>query len=124
MSNDRGLDDRGGAGGWAVHGGGTRGGAGGDGDPHPANGASAQTASVRIPRRLTLAHHAELDRREVQRAILKHLTEVCKQKGIQVPADAADFAERAQVFFHGPANADGSRDPVPLDSVMITWEEG
>ena len=114
MSNDGRMDDRGGAGGREMYEDRARGGTRGNGDHHPANGTSRPAG-----KRLTLAHHAELDRREVQRAILKHLTEVCKQKGIQVPPDAADFAERAQIFFHGP---DG--EPVPLDSVMITWEEG
>ena len=50
---------------------------------------------------------------------MKHLADICRSRGVQVPADPVDFLNRARVHF-----LDAQGRPVPIESATIIWEEG
>jgi hypothetical protein len=80
---------------------------------------AAAVAPQPEPTDLNIGRRAQLPRRLVEQAILKHLADLCKARGVQVPADQIDFLNRAKIYF-----LDGQGKAVSLASAMVTWEEG
>lgn len=85
----------------------------GGGDPRPSS-----TTAPEAPARMSVGRNGELPRKLVEQAVIKHFGDLCRSRGIAVPADPLDLLNRARVYF-----LDDAGKPIALSKVMIAWEE-